>query len=68
MPADIPVTTPVEPMPAIAGAPALQVPPDAALLSVVVTPAQMVIVPVIAGGNAITETINVALHPVTEAV
>ena len=65
VPADTPVTTPVDELTvATAGVALLQVPPAVALLNVVVDPAHSVRVPVIAAGRGLTVTVAVRKHPV----
>ena len=72
LPAATPVTSPVVLTVAIVGSVALHVPPAAPSVSVVVTPAQIVVVPVIApaDGSAFTVFIIVAvlLQPVLPSV
>jgi len=65
IPATIPVTTPV-PKPTVAtdGALLLHEPPPAGFVSVDVSPTQVLVVPAIAGGNALTVTGAIAVHPV----
>jgi hypothetical protein len=66
VPEDTPVTTPVPATTvATAGVALLQVPPAVASLSVVVDPAQTLVVPVIAAGNGFTTTVVAAglTHP-----
>lgn len=72
LPAATPVTSPVLLAVAIVGSVVLHVPPAAPSVSVVVTPAQIVVVPVIApaDGRAFTVLIIVAvlLQPVLPSV
>jgi hypothetical protein len=63
VPADTPVTIPVdEPTVATRSLLLIHVPPDIALLKVVVNPVQTPLVPVMAGG--LIETVAVAKQPV----
>jgi hypothetical protein len=64
-PVEIPVTTP-DPAPTVATDVLLLVhdtPPEVASLSEVVPPTQILVLPVIASGTAITVTVLEALHP-----
>lgn len=54
----------VDPIAAIDGSLLDHVPPDVALESVLVPPAHVLSVPVIAAGDATTETVRVETHPV----
>jgi hypothetical protein len=65
VPAATPVTTPdAEPMVATLVVPLVQVPPDVALVNVLVLPTHTDSEPLIAPGNALTVTILVAAQPV----
>ncbi len=67
MPADTPVTIPVEPTVETPVAPELHVPPDAVLLRVVVAATQTVAVPVmepaLGEGFTVTSCVVLPLHP-----
>ena len=64
VPADMPVTTPVEePTAAVVGALLVQVPPVALLLNVVDRPAHMDAVPTIAEGGALTTMVVEEMQP-----
>lgn len=64
VPAVIPVAMPVDaPIVAMAVLPLLHVPPGVALLRVVVLPWQMVLVPVMAGGEASTVNVIELVQP-----
>jgi hypothetical protein len=64
VPADIPVTTPVEePTVATVGLLLLHVPPDVVFVRLVVAPTQATTVPPIAAGNGLTVSVAVRLHP-----
>ena len=64
VPADTPVTIPVEPIVATAVLPLAQAPPVDASLNEVVAPWHTAAVPDIAAGNPLTVTIVVARQPV----
>jgi hypothetical protein len=65
-PALNPVTIPeVDPTDAHAGALLLQVPPEVALLRVLVAPTQMLVVPELAAGPVLTVTVAVEAQPPT---
>jgi len=61
----MPVTTPPEDIDAIVELLLLHDPPGGVPLSVVVKPAQTLIVPVIEVGNGLTVTTTLVVHPVT---
>jgi hypothetical protein len=64
LPSAAPVITPVnEPIPAIAGALLVQVPPGDALLSVDVAPRQILYAPVLGAGNGLTVINALAVQP-----
>lgn len=54
VPADIPLTSPVEPMVAMAGLLLLHVPPGVVLVSIVVAPAQTDELPIIGATDVVT--------------
>ena len=68
VPADTPVAIPdIEPIVATPVADELHVPPAVLLLRLVVVPEQMLSVPLIADGSALTVTVLIALQPVASA-
>lgn len=64
VPANAPVTTPVEPTTVALPLLLVQVPPAGPLLSVVLCPTHTLVLPVIAKGNAFTVTTVVTRQPV----
>jgi hypothetical protein len=63
VPVAIPVATPVLLTVATLVVAELQLPPEVAEVSAVVLPVQIVVVPVMADGNALTVNVAILLHP-----